>query len=262
MPKQSNIVSFEDARRSARRRNGASSAAVPGTSRLTSAIEDVPSEPQPSQQLTTSLGSRHEQAKRRRNKARASRKFDAAYGGSTPSAPVEGAPRAAVYEGKMGARHRKAAAALQSGAASVQSFATGVMGSIHLPDFKRMPRKTIRTLLTIGCVFMLCFMMYTPAQQYYKQMRERDRLAAEYEAVLDRNDALDASVDSLQSHSGIEDKAHSEYGMVKDGEQAGSVSGIDVVGDSDFTANVVPGGVPAPDTWYSGFLDVFFLYAR
>lgn len=263
MPQQSNIVSFEDARRSARRRNGAASADTRRTSTLTRAIgadDDVP-EQQQSQSLTTQL-SRRQEAKRRRSKARASRKFDAAYGGAAPAAAAEGAPRAAVYEGKMGAKHRKAAAALQSGAASIQSFASGVAGSIHMPDFKRMPRKTLRTLFTVACVFVVCAMLYTPAQQYYQQMRERDRLVAEYEAVLDRNEALAASVDNLQSHDGIEDKAHSEYGMVKEGEQAGSVAGIDVVGDSDFTANVIPGGVPAPDTWYSGFLDVFFLYAR
>lgn len=263
MPQQSNIVSFEDARRSARRRNGAASVDIQGTSTLTRAIgadDDVP-EQQPSQRLTTQL-SRRQEAKRRRSKARASRKFDAAYGGGAAPAAAEGAPRAAVYEGKMGAKHRKAAAALQSGAASIQSFASGVAGSIRMPDFKHMPRKTLRTLFTVACVFVVCAMLYTPAQQYYQQMRERDRLVAEYEAVLDRNEALAASVENLQSHDGIEDKAHSEYGMVKEGEQAGSVAGIDVVGDSDFTANVIPGGVPAPDTWYSGFLDVFFLYAQ
>ena len=29
---------------------------------------------------------------------------------------------------------------------------------------------------------------------------------------------------------------------------------------SEKSANVVSGSVPAPDTWYSGFLDVFFGY--
>ena len=35
-------------------------------------------------------------------------------------------------------------------------------------------------------------------------MRERDRLAAEYEAVVERNEALGAQVDALQTDAGIE----------------------------------------------------------
>lgn len=266
MPKKSNIVSFEDARRSARRRGATRSSAFSDSSNLTRAVEEDASDQQVKEQarqsLTTRLESRHADAKRKRNKARASRKFDAAYGGSSADIPSQDAPRAAVYEGKMGAKHRQAAAALQQGVAGVHSAAANFIGSIHMPDFKHMPKKTLRALFTLGCVAALCFMLYTPAQQCYQQMRERDRLQAEYTAVLERNQALADSVESLQSDAGIEDKAHSQYGMIKEGENAGSVAGIDVVDDSDFTANVIPGGVPAPDTWYSGFLDVFFLYSR
>ena len=188
--------------------------------------------------------SNKEAAKRRRGKARAEKKF------------------AKLYQAKMGAKHRKAAQALQQKAAQGISAASGFIGGITLPDLKALPKRTVRILTVIGCAAFLTFMLYAPAQQCYQQVRERDRVAAEYAAVMDRNQALADSVDMLQTEEGIEDKAHAEYGMVKDGEEAGSVSGIDVQSSTDFVANVVPGGVAAPDTWYSGVLDLLFGYSN
>ncbi len=209
--------------------------------------------------------SNKEAAKRRRGKARAEKKFAKLYGKGEASASAsnsEGGPRAAVYQAKMGAKHRKAAQALQQKAAQGISAASGFIGGITLPDLKALPKRTVRILTVIGCAAFLTFMLYAPAQQCYQQVRERDRVAAEYAAVMDRNQALADSVDMLQTEEGIEDKAHAEYGMVKDGEEAGSVSGIDVQSSTDFVANVVPGGVAAPDTWYSGVLDLLFGYSN
>ncbi|WP_165062378.1 septum formation initiator family protein [Adlercreutzia sp. ZJ154] len=267
MPKQSNIVSFEDARRSARKRSGAKTTAiqdnfVSAPSNKTRTLDETETEIQAKQKLASRLESRHAQAKRKRNKTRAARKFNAAYGGSSADIPAEGSPRAAVYKGKMGSKHRKAATALTHEGSKMQSAVSGFIGSIHLPSFQHAPRKTLRVLFSIVCVAFVCFMLYTPAQQCYQQIRERDRLQAEYDAVIERNAALENSVQNLQSASGIEDKAHSEYGMVKEGESAGSVSGIDVSQSSDFTANITPGSVPAPDTWYSDVLDTIFFYSK
>lgn len=202
-------------------------------------------------------------AKTRRAKERASRKFDKMYGGAKASGPVEGGPRAAVYQAKMGTKHRQAASALAKGTSTVSSAISGAfgrLGSIQLPSLGKMSKRALHALFAVAAVCFMVVMLYSPAQQYYLQMRERDRVNAEYAAVLERNEALEKSVETLQSDSGIEDKAHSEYGMIKEGEEAGSVAGIDVIGSTDFVANVTPGAVPPEDTWYSGVLDVIFGY--
>lgn len=292
MAKKDNIVTFEEARRSSKRRRSAAddsgaqhTVAITGSSPSSKGGKSVKGMRRRSSSLPTSGVDRTQaeerqrtssakraqrkqakaDAKRRRGKARADRKFTKMYGGaqSAPT-PSEGAPRAAVYEAKMGSKHRKAAHALQQKAAEGLSAASGFIGglSLSLPDFTKLPKRTMRILMVIGCCAFLTFMLYAPAQQCYQQMRERDRAAAEYAAVLDRNKALADSVDTLQSDAGIEDKAHAEYGMVKEGEEAGSVTGIDVESSTDFVANVVPGAVPAPDTWYSGVLDFLFGYSN
>lgn len=291
MAKKNNIVTFEEARRSAKRRRPAASGTVsvaedavttkleekkPASRKRTrkratdTAPERAASAPMTARVASAStIGSSRsvakEAAKQRRSKARAEKKFAKLYGGDGAAASAqsdEGGPRAAVYQTKMGARHRKAAQALQQKAAQGISAASGFVGGITLPDLKALPKRTVRILTVIGCAAFLAFMLYSPAQQCYQQVRERDRVAAEYAAVLDRNQALADSVDMLQTEEGIEDKAHAEYGMVKDGEEAGSVSGIDVQSSTDFVANVVPGGVGAPDTWYSGLLDFLFGYSN
>ena len=60
--------------------------------------------------------------------------------------------------------------------------------------------------------------LYGPAQQLYQDIRERDRLAAEYEAVTERNAAIEASVDALSTEAGIEDAARTQLGWVHEGE--------------------------------------------
>lgn len=274
MAQKTNIVTFEEARRSAKRRAGADSGAL--TTKLeqdkpsarkrmqTRTRDGAPSGPAAGAKApkAAARSQAKEAAKRQRAKVRADKKFDKLYGGSGGAAPAEGGPRAAVYAAKMGAKHRKAAHALKQKASDGLSAASGFIGGLTLPDLKKLPKRTMRILTVIGCAAFLTFMLYAPAQNWYHQTRERDRVAAEYEAVLDRNQALADSVDALQSDAGIEDKAHAEYGMVKEGEAAGSVSGLDVEGSTDFVANVIPGGVPAPETWYSGVLDVLFGYAN
>lgn len=268
MATKNNIVTFEEARRSAKRRRNQAD------SRNTHAIEDRSSDTAQTRKVSKAeiRKQARNDAKRQRTKARAERQFTKMYGGETrslskgsgASADTEGSPRAAVYQAKMGSKHRKAAHALQQKASDGVSAAVGFLGRFSLPriELGKMPKHALRILVVIGCCAFLTLMLYTPAQQCYLQIRERDRVAAEYAAVLDRNEALLNSVDTLQSDEGIEDKAHAEYGMVKEDEEAGSVTGIDVQSSTDFVANVIPGGVPAPDTWYSDFLDFLFGYSN
>lgn len=204
--------------------------------------------------------------KRARNKAKAEKKFDAAYGGSnssgaqSQSSQSEGAPRAAVYEGKMGASHKKSAK-LQAKAAgsAIKNAASGV--SVPKVDFSRLPRGLVRALAGVAVVALVSVAMYGPAQDYYQQMRETDRLQAEYAAVAARSSTLQSTIDSLRSDEGIEDKAHTDLGYVKKGEQTATVKGANIVDNTEFSSNVAPGSVPAPDTWYSPVLDVLFGYS-
>lgn len=101
--------------------------------------------------------------------------------------------------------------------------------------------------------------LYGPAQQLYQDIRERDRLAAEYEAVTERNAAIEASVDALSTEAGIEDAARTQLGWVHEGEHAVSVSGLDEKDEaSEFRGNIVSEDITAPDTWYSDLLDPLF----
>lgn len=209
--------------------------------------------------------------KRERNKAKAERAFDKAYGSSDSvsfgassrgGAQADAAgPRAALYKGQMGSKQKRAtrlqSASGTSGVGAGVSFSSPV--GFQLPDI---PRKLSVSLGILATIALFVGMLYTPTQQFYHQMRDRDRLNAEYQALIDRNITLQEIVDNLQTEEGVEDKAHAEFGYVKEGEQAGSVTGIDVVSSSKFQANIAPGSVPAPETWYSGVLDFLFAYSR
>ena len=109
-----------------------------------------------------------------------------------------------------------------------------------------------------ACLVATCVFMYGPVQLWYQEMRENERLQVEYSALQERNAALQNDVDSLSSEAGIEDRVHQQYGWVREDERAVSVSGISTTKDVDFIANVSPGSITAPETWYSAFLDPLF----
>lgn len=110
------------------------------------------------------------------------------------------------------------------------------------------------------CLALSCWFLYTPAQQYYQSVRERDRLQAEYTAINQRNALLQMEVDALETDAGLEDRARGEFGWVKEGEQTANVRGLAETenSSSNFTANIVPGSVEVPETWYSPMLDALF----
>lgn len=214
------------------------------------------------------LSAKLKAAKRSRTKDKADRRFDRQYGGADARSSVgagagrrgsSGAgvdadaagPRAAVYRGEMGTQHKRAA--------RMQNTASGsARGGVRSTRKKRRlsPAAAVSAAVA-ACLLFGCVVLYGPAQQYYQEVRERDRLQAEYTALQERNDAMQSEVDALSTDAGIEDRAREEFGWVKDGESAGSVSGVEVEKESTFRANIVPGSVEAPDTWYS-FLDPLF----
>ena len=159
--------------------------------------------------------------------------------------------------GEMGAKHRQAAR--MQNAESPQASAKRGFSLGSLASLKSSP-KFIASAAVAVCLVLSCAFLYPPAQQYYHALRERDQLAAEYAALEERNGALESDVSSLQTDAGIEDRANEQFGWVKKGEETANVRGLDLDEDeaSTFRANITPGSVEAPETWYSPFLDALF----
>ena len=201
--------------------------------------------------------SRFEKLKRKYAKDKADRKFARQYGGGGDAAPGEGGSRAAVYKGEMGSAHRRSSRMQNEESSSASRRTRG--GDSQKPA-ARLVRKPwfIATAVTAFCLVFTVSFLYPSAAQLYHSVRERDQLQAEYAAIEQRNDSIQATVDALSTDAGVEDRAHQEFGWVSKGENAVTVYGLDLDDDSTFTASIVPGSIPAPETWYSKLLDPIF----
>ena len=201
--------------------------------------------------------SRFEKLKRKHAKDKADRKFARQYGGNGDAAPGEGGSRAAVYKGEMGSAHRRSSRMQNEESSSASRRTRG--GDSQKPA-SRLVRKPwfIVTAVTAFCLVFTVSFLYPSAAQLYHSVRERDQLQAEYAAIEQRNDSIQATVDALSTDAGVEDRAHQEFGWVSKGENAVTVYGLDLDDDSTFTASIVPGSIPAPETWYSKLLDPIF----
>lgn len=209
----------------------------------------------------TNSSAKRDSRKRARNKNRADKLYDKVYASSSSSSSDEGSPRAALYKGEMGSRQRKSSRMQKASKAGSVSAKLDPRGWFSNFDLKGFPLKTVTVLV---CLVLTFVFLYTPAQQYYQSMRERDRLAAEYAAIEDRNVVLQNQNIALASDAGMEDAVRQKYGYVKPGESVGKVSGLsDATTDSsrdgsDIEANVLSSTVKAPEEWYTPYLDVFF----
>lgn len=201
--------------------------------------------------------SRFEKLKRKLAKDKADRKFARQYGGNGDAASGEGGSRAAVYKGEMGSAHRRSSRMQNEESSSASRRTRG--GDSQKPA-ARLVRKPwfIAAAVTAFCLVFTVSFLYPSAAQLYHSVRERDQLQAEYAAIEQRNDSIQASVDALSTDAGVEDRAHQEFGWVSKDENAVTVYGLDLDDDSTFTASIVPGSIPAPETWYSKLLDPIF----
>lgn len=204
-----------------------------------------------------------DQRKRARTKARAEKMFDKQFSAEAAqaSASEEGAPRAALYEGQMGSSHRKSARmqrASEAGPVSAKINPAGWFSHINLST------RTVRVATAVLCVILVGVFLYVPAQQYYKSVREHDKLEAEYAVIAERNQVLDEQNDSLAGDAGMEDAAREKYGYVVKGDQTAVVTGLserttDSSRDGEqIEANVLSSAVKAPEKWYTPYLDAFF----
>lgn len=270
--RQANIVSFDDAKRASRNRRApapapyrsrgfadfdytfsddASDSWMNASASADGSHADEHQSEEPRQSKKESWFSKF---KRDRAKGKAGRAFTKQYGDTSSSASQSG-PRAAVYKGEMGSKHRRAARMQESASPHApkgrSAFGVGA-GIASSPKF-------IAVAAAAACVALSCVFLYPSAQQLYVSARENDRLQAEYDAVAARNLAIQHEVDALNTVTGIEDRAREEFGWSYAGEYAVTVQGLDVSEEaSTFAANIVPGSVEMPETWYSKLLDPFF----
>lgn len=208
--------------------------------------------------------SRSEQRRRKRAKEKAGRQFLKQFG-SDDGAQGEGATRAAVYKAEMGKEHKRAFEQMGGAARSGAAKAAGsVSRRAAEPGRLGIPRFMVWSSVAV-CLVAVCVFIYPAAQQYYVEMRNHDRLQAEYDAVAARNEAIQGDVDYLGTDEGVEDAARSELGWVYEGEQTVTVAGLPDETQQESSSEkvrkqIVPGSIPAPQTWYSGILDPFFGY--
>ncbi len=244
----SSSAAGRSAGRKATSRSASRSASAQGPKTSRNAAEETTS-----RSFIDELVAQREKRKKAGAKAKADKQFDRAYA-AEPAAPTEGAPRAAVYEGQMGRSHKKAS--------RMQGSSAGRSGTSALTKAKRpfsgLRAHGLRLAVVAACLVGACLFLYSPAQQCYQELRERDRLQLEYDTVVARNEALASSVDYLKSSEGIEDAARMQFGWVMPGENPVNVSGIETEEASGFQANIVSSDIEPPDTWYSGVLDPLF----
>ena len=203
-----------------------------------------------------------ERRRRERTKARAERMYSKQFSDApTASAPEEGAPRPALYEGKMGATHRKSARMQRSSSAGPVSAKVNPAGWLASTNITARALKIATAAL---CAVLVCTFLYVPAKQLYQAQREHDRLAAEYSIIEKRNDTLDVQNDILASDAGMEDAVRQKYGYVKNGEETAVVTGLSDSatdtsrGSNNIEANVLSSSVKASEEWYTPLLDAFF----
>lgn len=197
--------------------------------------------------------------KKRKLKDKAEKMFARQFGSSDSSA--EGGPRAAVYKGEMGKSHKRAFAEMGGTQRDGRASSSGTSKAKKVRS-----SAASRIAIAVGClvcVAAVLLFLYPTARQVYVESREEDRLQAEYDALIARNNAMQDRIDYLKTDEGIEDTARQQLGWVKEGETAVVVDGLsDDSGTEDSSVNIqiVSGSIPAPQTWYSPVLDVVFGY--
>ena len=114
-------------------------------------------------------------------------------------------------------------------------------------------------LAIVALLALAVYMLYPVTRDFYVAYRENSRLAAEYSAVVDRNEKIQELLDFLKTQEGIEDIAREQFGWVLEGERAVNITGLDITENSmSLPAFIEPGSVEAPEYWWTVILDKFF----
>lgn len=190
-------------------------------------------------------------------KRRAERMAERAVGADTgpDAAPAADAPRAALYEMKMGTQH-KHVVRMQDTSARAQARTRTRRSIVPHSRF-------VRVLgALVACTVAVATFLYPAARDYYVAVRDHAKAEAAVELAQERNAILEQDVAALSTPEGIEDRARSEYGWVKEGENAVTVTGLAPTTSGAQRIEDLPAveSVQAPETWYSNVLDRVFGY--
>jgi cell division protein FtsB len=123
----------------------------------------------------------------------------------------------------------------------------------------RIPSALIAITIIGLSVVLAVVMLYPVAREYYLIMRENDRLSAEHQAVVDRNEKIKQQIENLQTPEGIEDHAREEFGWVREGEEAVNITGLGASESSTaLPAIVESSSVQVAESWWTRTLDKLF----
>ncbi len=204
------------------------------------------------------IGDAAARKQREARKKRADREFDKHFKEDTSSQSSEEGPRAALYKGQMG-RTQKRSSGMQRNASAQSARSQKVRGDEGRYQSRR---TTVRIVgIVAACLVLSLAFLYPTAKDYYTAVRDQARAQAEYDIVEQQTSLLQSNVDHLSTNEGIEDRAREQYGWVNEGENAVVVTGLgNTSNDSQVTSVTAHNNVTAPETWYSGILDVVFDY--
>jgi len=117
----------------------------------------------------------------------------------------------------------------------------------------------IVTIAVVVCFVAAAFILYPVAHDYYVATRQNDRLKAERQALLERNEKIQEDIDQLDTPEGVADRAREKFGWVREGEQAVNITGLPIVDSTtELPGAVLPGSVESEGDWTTLFLDEFF----
>jgi hypothetical protein len=103
--------------------------------------------------------------------------------------------------------------------------------------------------------------MYPVGHDLYFAHREQQRVEAEYQAVLDRNETIREQIEMIETPEGIEDRAREQFGWVREGEEAVNITGLSTSESSTVLPDAVtPGSILPYSDWWLETLDAFFGY--
>ena len=160
----------------------------------------------------------------------------------------------------MGSRHR-------SMVKSQSSTRTRSARVAHASQTKERHSAVLGTIARVSagvlvCLVALAAFLYPAAKDYYVAVREHDKAELAVQLAQQRNAILEQDVAALATPEGIEDRVRSEYGWVKEGENAVTVTGLPENNSGAKRLEELPAveSVTAPDTWYSDTLDRIFFY--
>lgn len=194
--------------------------------------------------------------------AKADRQFDRTVGAKERSQTTqEQGSRAAVYNMSMGSTHRRSARMAEENAGRK---APSFQFPFSLPFAGNLSAHATTILVGAFALVLGVALLYPSVANYYNETRQLQQLEAEYAALQEYNTQKQAEVNYLNTDEGVEDYARSELGWVASDEKVVQVEGVQPTTTSESSSTerlVQEGSVKAPDTWYSGVLDVIFGYA-